>query len=232
MTIQIYELCGADKKNLFSPHCWKARMAVAHKGLNYESVPTPFTKVATTEGGDSRRVPVIRDGETVVEESYAIAQYLDEKYPDAPSLFDGPGGETLTKFIINWSQTQLHPAVAKLAVLDIYNALADEDKAFFRTSREKTFGCTLEEFDAKFPKDSTALNAALVPLELTLKNQDYIGGDKPLFVDYVVFGALQWLRMTCTHDVMPKDNAVAAWFDRLLDMYDGIGRAAPTVLKS
>ena len=76
MTIQIYELCGANPERLFSPHCWKVRMAVAHKGLEWETIPTPFTKVATIEGGDARRIPVIRDGDTVVEESYQIARYL------------------------------------------------------------------------------------------------------------------------------------------------------------
>jgi len=80
MTIQIYELCGADPKHLFSPHCWKVRMAVAHKGLPWETIPVPFTKVASIEGGESRRIPVIRDGETVIEESYEIAKYLEANY--------------------------------------------------------------------------------------------------------------------------------------------------------
>ena len=226
MTIQIYELCGADETQLFSPHCWKTRLSLAHKGLDYETIAVPFTKVATIEGGDARRVPVIRDGDTVVEESLKIAEYLDEKYPDTPSLLGGSDATALTKFIINWSQTQLHPAVVKLCLMDIYNALAPEDQVFFRTTREKLFGCTLEEFDAKFPKTPDNLNTTLVPLELTLKGQPFIGGDKPMFADYVVFGALQWCRTTCTHDVMPKEGKVAEWFDALLDMYDGMGRKA------
>lgn len=227
MAIKIYELCGADENLLFSPHCWKTRMCLAHKGLSYETVAVPFTKVATTEGGEARRVPVIRDGDEVIEESFEIAKYLEEKYPDTPSLFNGEGGEALTTQIINWSQSQLHPAVVKLCLMDIYNSLAAEDQAFFRTTREKLFGCTLEEFDAKFPKNADGLNAVLVPLEMTLKNQPFIGGDTPLFADYVVFGALQWLRTTNGDTYLPKDNNVARWFDALLDMYDGIGRAAP-----
>jgi len=143
MTIQIYELCGDDPKHLFSPHCWKVRMAVAHKGLPWETVPVPFTKVASIEGGESRRIPVIRDGETVVEESYEIAKYLEANYPDKPSLFNGEGGEALTLQIVNWSQVSLHPEVARLCLMDIYNSLAPADQEFFRASREKMFGCTL-----------------------------------------------------------------------------------------
>ncbi len=224
MTIQIYELCGANTQQLFSPHCWKVRMALAHKGLDYETLPTPFTKVATVEGGDSRRIPVVRDGDTVVEESYAIAQYLDKTYPNAPSLFKGEGAEALTQLTINWSNTTVHPEVAKLCLLDIYKALAPVDQEFFRASREKMFGCTLEEFSERHPKNGEALGKALLPLELTLKQQKFVGGDSPLFADYVVFGALQWLRTTSSEDYLQTDSAVAAWFDSLLDMYDGMGR--------
>ncbi|MEE9314392.1 MAG: glutathione S-transferase N-terminal domain-containing protein [Rhizobiaceae bacterium] len=226
MTIKLYELCGADPKSVFSPHVWKTKMSLAHKGLGFESVLVTFTEVSSIEGGDKRRVPVIRDGDTVVEESLAIAKYLDVTYPDAPSLFNGEGGEALTNMVISWSQTQLHLDIIRLCLMDIYNGLAPEDQVFFRTTREKVFGCTLEEFDAKFPKTPDALNKTLVPLELTLKNQKFLGGDTPIFADYVVFGALQWLRTSCRHDVMQKQGSVAAWFDTLLDMYDGLGRSA------
>ncbi len=225
MTIKVYELCGADETHLFSPHCWKTRYSLAHKGLDFETIPTPFTKVAGTEGGPKRTVPVMRDGETVIHDSFKIALYLEEKYPDAPSLFNGEGSIALTRLVIDWSQTQLHPAVVRVSLMDIYNALAPEDQAFFRETREKLFGVTLEEFDANFPKNGEALNLALAPLKSMLGKQPFIGGDTPLFADYVVFGALQWLRICCTHDVKPEGR-VAEWFDRLLDMYDGMGRAA------
>lgn len=144
-------------------------MAVAHKGLPWETIPVPFTEVASIESGESRRIPVIRDGETVVEESYEIAKYLEAKYPEKPSLFGGEGGEALSVQIINWSQLALHTEVAKLCLMDIHNSLAPSDQEFFRTSREKMFGCTLEEFSSKHPKNAESLNKALTPLELTLK---------------------------------------------------------------
>jgi len=224
MTIQIYELCGADPKHLFSPHCWKVRMAVAHKELPWKTIPIPFTEVATTEGGETRRLPVIRDGQTVVEESYEIAKYLETTYPDKPGLLGGEGGEALTLQIVNWSQVSLHPEVAKLCLMDIYNSLAPVDQEFFRSSREKMFGCTLEEFSSKHAKYPEALNKALTPLELTLKRQAFIGGSRPLFADYAVFGALQWLHTTSSTDYLSGDSKVSQWFDSLLDMYDGMGR--------
>jgi len=225
MTIKIYELCGADEQVLFSPHCWKTRMSLAHKGLDYEVAPTPFTKVATMEGGESRKIPVIRDGETVVEESFEIAKYLDKQYPDAPDLVGGGAGAAMTQMIINWSQTQVHPAVVKLCLMDIFNSLAPADKEHFRTTREKMFGKTLEEFQAQFDmEDYSGLNVALLPLELTLRKQNFIGGETPLFADYVVFGPLQWLRVAKGIDALPLEGKVAGWFSGLLDMYDGMAR--------
>ena len=221
--IQLYELCGADEKLLFSPHCWKVRLSLAHKGLDYETLPVGFSELGAIEGG-SGKVPVLRDGETVVNDSLEIALYLDRTYPDAPVLVrDLP----LTRFVINWSQTQLHPAVARHALMDIYKLLSPADQDYFRTTREKLFGMTLEEFDAKFPKEGKELAAALVPLAVTLKGQTFLGGESPDFADYVVFGALQWLRVTASVDVVPQEGPVAEWFARLLDMYDGDGRSVP-----
>lgn len=225
MTIEIYELCGADERVLFSPHCWKTRLSLAHKGLDYKTIPTPFSAVATTENGDGRKVPVIRDGETVVEESFEIAKYLDRQYPDAPALIGNGPGVPMTQMIINWSQTQVHPTVVKMSLMEIFNGLAPADKDHFRASREKMFGKTLEEFQAQFDiGDFSGLNGALLPLELTLRKQNYIGGEVPLFTDYVVFGPLQWLRVVKGLDTLPLEGKVADWFASLLDMYDGMGR--------
>lgn len=87
MTILLYDLVGRDSTRPFSPHCWKVAMAVAHKGLDISTVPTRFLEVPAVEGGVSKTVPVIRDGETVLADSFAIALYLDEAYPDRPTLF-------------------------------------------------------------------------------------------------------------------------------------------------
>lgn len=37
--IKVWELAGADPKRVFSPFCWASRLAVLHKGLQFESVP-------------------------------------------------------------------------------------------------------------------------------------------------------------------------------------------------
>ena len=83
MTILFYDLVGHDTQRPFSPHCWKTKMALAHKGLDATKIPTRFLEVPKVEGGVSKTVPVIRDGDSVVADSFAIALYLDQGASDA-----------------------------------------------------------------------------------------------------------------------------------------------------
>ncbi len=140
MTILLYELVGQDAARPFSPHCWKSAMALAHKGLEFERVPVPFTSVPTVEGSVSKTVPVIRDGDKVVANSFDIALYLDEAYPDRPTLFGGPGGQAMARFIERWSQGTIHGYLGSAALMDIHDRLAPADQAYFRDSREKRYG--------------------------------------------------------------------------------------------
>ncbi len=92
MTITLYSLCGTDAARPFSPHCWKAVMALHHKGLAFEERPLAFTAIPAVENGFSKTVPILRDGTELVSDSFRIALYLEEAYPEQPSLFGGPGG--------------------------------------------------------------------------------------------------------------------------------------------
>jgi glutathione S-transferase len=203
MTILLYELAGRDAVRPFSPHCWKTVMSLAHKGLDFERRSVPFTKVSEIEGGASKTVPVIRDGDTVLADSFAIAVHLDGTYPDRPSLFGGPGGVATARFIERWSQLTIHSYVGAAALLDIHALLAPADQAYFRDSREKRFGKALEAVPVDREQKLASFRAALEPLRSTLSYQPFIGGDTPLFVYYIVFGD---------------------WFERCLDLHGGVGR--------
>lgn len=91
MTILLHELVGQDDRR-FSPYCWRTRMALAHKGLEYETSPVSFSDISGLCGGAHKTVPIIEDGDTIVCDSFDIALYLERTYPDKPSLFGGPAG--------------------------------------------------------------------------------------------------------------------------------------------
>jgi len=226
MTRRLYALCGEDRTRQFSPHVWKTVMALAHKGLDHETVPLAFTEIPAVEGGVTATVPLLRDGERLVRDSFDIAVYLDEAYPDRPSLFSGEGGRAAARFIEAWSQSALHMAVTRIAILDIHGLLAPADRAYFRKNREARLGATLEEIAAAGEAEIAGFAKRLQPLRNMLKVQPFIGGDGPLFSDYIVFGALQWLRTTSNAQVLDPADPVAVWFERCLDLHGGAGRRA------
>jgi glutathione S-transferase len=223
MTRLLYALAGADKARQFSPHVWKTVMSLAHKGLDYETVPVSFTDIPAIENGCAATVPLLRDGEKLVRDSFEIALYLDEAYPDRPSLFGGEGGKAMARFIENWSQSTLHMAVTRIAILHIHDLLGPEDRAYFRRSREERLGASLEDIAAAGRVEVEGFAKKLQPLRNMLKVQPFIGGEAPLFPDYIVFGALQWLRTTAGAKVLEADDPVALWFARCLDLHGGVG---------
>ena len=225
MTILLYDLVGEDHARPFSPHCWKTMISLAHKGLEFRRMPTPFTSVPAVEGGVSKTVPVIRDGDKVVADSFAIALYLDDAYPDRPTLFGGDGGKAMARFIERWSQLTIHPYLGAAALTDIHARLAPPDQAYFRDSREKRYGKPLEEVSAPREAQLAAFRASLEPLRNMLGYQPFIGGETPLYPDYIVFGAFQWVRVMSPYQTLASDDPIADWFERCLDLHGGLGRS-------
>jgi glutathione S-transferase len=226
MARKLYDLAGAEPERRFSPHCWRAKLALAHKGLDVETIAWRFTDKDAIAVSGQGLVPVLVDGERTVSDSWAIANYLEDAYPDAPSLFGGAGGRAVTLTINNWANAALIGPVARTVLMDIYARIDEKDRAYFRESREKRFGKTLEEVAADREGNVKALRAALEPVRLTLKSQPFIGGQTPLYADYSVFGMLQWARCISPIETLAADDPVAAWRDRILAIYE-IARAAP-----
>ena len=228
MPITMYDLAGTDPNRRFSPFCWRARMALAHKQLDVETVPWRFTEKDKLPTPNDGRVPVIVDGGKVVHDSSAIADYLEQHYPDRPSLFPGAAARGLTKFVQNWTETVLQVGLIRLVVLDIWKHIGPADQAYFRESREARFGgAKLEDVvndrDARLP----AFRASLDPLRRTVERQAYVSGDAPAYADYIVFGAFQWARAISDFEVVAADDPIHAWRGRMLDLYGGLARSAP-----
>lgn len=226
MTILLYDLVGTDPARPFSPHCWKVALSLAHKGLPFESVPTPFTAVTGVENL-GKTVPVIRDGARVLHDSFDIAVYLEETYPDRPSLFGGEGGRAMARFIERWSQLTVHPYLGAAALMDIHDCIAPEDQAHFRRTREARLGKRLEEVPAGRDAGLAGWRASLEPLRIMLSYQPFIGGQSALYADYIVAGALQWVRVVSPMQFLDATDPVAEWFERCLDLHGGLMRRIP-----
>jgi len=169
------------------------------------------------------------DGDNTVADSWSIAMYLEEAYPDGPSLFGGEQGEALARFAAHWCDTALHPAVFRLVIADLFNVVRPEDQAYFRASREKRLGMTIEEAAAKRDDWAPRLTAALAPLRAQLGERDFVSGGAPAYADYVVFGAFQWGRVASAFPLLAGEPAIAAWRERMLDLFGKLARAAPAI---
>jgi glutathione S-transferase len=227
MTRVLYDLAGADPALRFSPYCWRAKLALAHKGLEVETRPWRFTDRDVIAFSGQGRVPVLVDGGRTVSDSWAIALHLEEAYPDRPSLFGGPAAIAVTRFLNNWADTTLHGGMIRLIVSDIAAIVHEKDRAYFHESRERRFGKPLEEVTAGREERVKAFRDTLLPLRHTLSGQPYLAGEQPAYADYIVFGSFQWARCVSAFELLAGDDAVAAWRERMLDRFDGLARRAP-----
>src|SRR5215475_3453098 len=227
MGIVLYELAGADPALRFSPHCWKVRMALAHKGLEAESLPWRFTDKQVIAFSGQGSVPVLIDDGVTVCDSWHIALHLEARYPDAPQLFAGVGVIPLAHFVNAWSDSVLLPAVARIILLEIHICVDPGDREYFRASREKRFGQSLETVAADRPSNVSALGKALAPMRQALKEREFLSGESPGYADYCVFGMFMWARCCSAARLLDEDDPVFLWCERLLNAFDGLARSAP-----
>ena len=216
---KLYDLAAADPDIRFSPYCWRAKLALAHKGLTAETIPWRFTEKDVIAFSGSKLVPVLVDDEKVVSDSQAIAEYLEATYPDAPSLFGDAETRALTLFIKNWTEMTLNPATAKLVVPDIFEIIDPKDKAYFRESREARLGMSIEALAAQRSQHLPVFLSLLAPLRQTLKGQKFLAGDTPRYADHIVFGALQWAVKTSSTALLEAGDPITLWMQAVLDFY-------------
>ncbi|MBV8032051.1 MAG: glutathione S-transferase family protein [Betaproteobacteria bacterium] len=222
----LYDLAGAEDDRRFSPYCWRAKMALKHKGLEFETVPWRFTEKDAIAFSGSKTVPVIRDGSTVVADSWNIAVYLDQAYPSRPGLMDGAAMVALTDFFQQWTIRSPQLALFKVILLDIFERIHEKDKAYFRESREKRFGMRLEEWAGDPKQALAAFRGALEPVRPVLVQNRFVSGHGPGYADYVLLGMFQWARCVSPTRLLEPDDPVYAWRERVLDLFDGYARAA------
>jgi stringent starvation protein A len=76
------------------PYCARARIVLAEKGVEYETVEVDLTDRPAWiyEKNATGRVPVLEEGDWLLPESAVIMEYLEERYP-APALLAADAAE-------------------------------------------------------------------------------------------------------------------------------------------
>ncbi|KXS16121.1 hypothetical protein M427DRAFT_43935 [Gonapodya prolifera JEL478] len=224
--ITIYELVGADPLRRFSPFVWQVLFILEHKGLKWKGAPWRFTDPEVEQVSGQKLVPVIIDPNhldgygkpTIVSDSWKIVEYLEDNYPDLPSVFvGGHAGRTQAMFFRQWVLHSFGSLSMAIIAKDIHDHLAEKDKQYFRESREKRLGRSLELAVADRETLVDPFRNRLEPARATLKSgAKFLTGDAPGYADYVLMGYFMWLRNTSSFaaKLLEKDDPVELWRDR------------------
>lgn len=225
--ILVYDLVGIDDRRP-SPFCWRAKLALAHKKLSFETEPVKFTEKHKVAFSGQEQVPVLVDGDKVVTDSWDIACYLEDQYPDRPSLFENDANRKLCRIFNHWFDELLTMTLFPLVVPDTFDAIAPEDVAYFKESRAKWLGKTREELLAERSEDDfVAWRARLQAIREQLEAASFLGGERPLFVDHIAFSIFMWARAVSPWPLISKGDAVYDWREKMFDLYDGMARRSP-----
>jgi maleylacetoacetate isomerase len=114
---------------------YRARIALAFKGLEYESVPKHLLR----DGGEQRRpeylalnpqgfVPALEHDGIVIPQSLAICEYLEEQFPEPPLLPAGAGDRALVRAMALAVACDIHP-LNNLRVLQYLRSDLGQDDA-------------------------------------------------------------------------------------------------------
>jgi glutathione S-transferase len=225
--IELWELGGKNERR-YSLFSWRTRMALRHKGLEFKSTPVAMSDKAVIAFSGGKTVPIIKDGETVVRDSWRIAEYLEDKYPERPTLFGGAIGRGVTQAFNTWVDRAVVPAMMPVIVADVHERVDSADEDYFRRQFEGFLKCTLEQARERAPQAEERLKRVLEPLEATLKRQPFVCGAAPAYADYILFSVMQWARITSPRVIFATTQALYGWRERILDLYDAFARNVQT----
>lgn len=226
MALILYELGGLQGRR-YSQFSWRTKLALAHKGLTAEAKPVRVSDKAAIAFSGQDKVPILVEGETVICDSWKIAEHLEAMYPERPPLFGGRIGHGLTRLVNALADRQLVPKLAPLLMRDVIEIVDADDGAHLRRQIEGVFKKSLEHLAAQRDAEITGFRRLLDPLRATLRSQPYLAGEQPAYADYILFSLFQWARIVSTFDVLENTDAVAAWRERMLDAFDGLARREP-----
>ncbi|KAJ2915892.1 hypothetical protein MD484_g4525, partial [Candolleomyces efflorescens] len=228
--ITLFDVPSTFPGKAWSLNMWRIRLALNYKNLPYKTQWVEYPEIAPVlkshnigptkyheDGSPYYSVPAILDIDdntgvlkVAMAESYDIAKYLDEAYPDTPRLTPDDEGQvkvvkeftdgfmgiiflpslylTLCKGVLAKLNPASHEHFSKARAKDIY--------PFYQKDRLEDITLSAEEEAELWTKTKGLFDA----LEERIKGTDDKGqwflGDKITFADLVIGAFLYWLRIT------------------------------------
>ena len=205
-----------------SPFCWRAKLALGHKHLPFESRAILYSEIPTLGNGSFKTLPVIDDDGVWSGGSFNIAVDLESRYPARPTLFPNDPRRSFAEFVESWVDLTLHPQIFPVVALKIWEQLPSSEQDYFRRTRELRLGTSLEEAHKLGASKLPAIRVSLDPMRRILTQRLFLAGESPAYADYIVYGALQWYWLSMGSALVEAGDPIAAWLDRI-DGARGLG---------
>ncbi len=238
LTLYQFELC---------PFCHKVKAAAEVKGLAYQKVEVnPYGKKELPElpEGTPRKVPVVQYGERTVQDSTAILDFIEERFPDKTPLL--PKDQQLqrkAREVEAWVDDDL----AQVLPTVIYGTWGEAVKAAQVTARTSNFGMLqnlmvraggsliMHQISKRIVKrrgggDAHEMLAAeLDKFENWLGDDDFVAGPSVSIGDVSAHGALTCIKDFPAYAKVMERPRLAAWYARVQALRDAnrvVDRAA------
>ncbi|KAI4527143.1 hypothetical protein K525DRAFT_187462 [Schizophyllum commune Loenen D] len=204
----------ATKVGPYSLNTWRTRYVLNLKGLPFTTVWLELCDVERElsaagappsgtwpDGRPQYTVPTILDSLTnrYISDAHQIARYLDETYPDRRTLFPHGTVGLQNAFVGEFINKVVFPSFP-IALEGCYAVMPERTQVYFRETREKMFGKTLEEIwgdTAAVEKGWVDVKKGLDWLEGILQeNGDdklFLLGDTPVEADLAIASMFQWI---------------------------------------
>ena len=223
----LYERVGAGGCRP-SPYSWRIRFALAHKQLAANYVPVRFSDAGIVRRISGQHcVPVLVDRGDVVADSWAIADFLDRRYPARPPLFADVARKTMCRALHQWTEQVLVPPLHRLSVADFVGCVDPVDQRYYRESREAMLGVRLEEACGDRKTLHGEVEAAVATIERDFGAGRFFGGEAPDYADYIVFSVFQWIRAFSALELLSEESILHPWRSRMIGLYGGLANTFP-----
>ncbi|KAI8614110.1 hypothetical protein BC830DRAFT_1169685 [Chytriomyces sp. MP71] len=247
--MKFYELSLNDESPYYGgPNGWKTHLSLLHKGLSFETVLATHWELkyelTARRGGQRTTSPAVElsDG-TFLTDSFAIARWLEDTYPDAPSLFTGGDaggaaaravGERYARLVdVGLGDSDSEWAVwLELSVPGIAARVTKGDKNWEYFSSELKWGPGGLDGVLQKAKAGDLITRAkhnVLPFVTVLKERpgEFLQGPQPGFADFVVFGRYAMCRNNMEPTVAKEiwedqGSEIVQWVRGIVERYPSI----------
>ncbi|TFK96933.1 hypothetical protein BDV98DRAFT_536033 [Pterulicium gracile] len=219
--ITLYDIPGKLPGQAWSPNTLKSRLALNFKGLPfhtewveypeieglYKTLDLAPTNVQPDGVTPYYTLPIIVDASipgkdpVVVSDSWNIAVYLDQAYPDAPLLFPKGTKALQAAFQETWMDAFFWPATVFLRPRTPEIALNPRSAEHFRRTRSHQLGRPLAEIEPKgearvaYLKEWEEKLGKVARVYEGVTDERYLTGDEAVYADLLAGAYVRYFRV-------------------------------------